>query len=412
MKVRIHYIIILLLLITACHGLNKLSLYNLSNQYSNTNFTVLDAVAFNNGSEATRVYVSVQMADMVTSSPENSGKNFREAGIKYKLFESYESKQIIDSATIIITDSTLYIFDTIIAIDIQYPEERKYILKLELTDLNRVDAVSNYLFLDNLSPLSRDNYLLRDVDGDLLFRNMTAEDESFFMQLSDTFAHQVFVRYYDREFPLALPPFLEETETNFDYRADSVFTIAANKGETGIMQLQEEGFYHIQTDSNQRGGYTLFRFHNGFPEIITTEQMLQPLRYITTKSEFDEMRNADDVKLAVDNFWLDNAGNASRARAMIHKYYSRVVDANNYFTSYHEGWKTDRGLIYIVYGPPKIVYRGKDIEEWLYGEKGNNNSIRLQFIKVGNPFSENDYSLVKSPSYKEKWYNIVNTWRR
>ncbi len=412
MKVRIHYIIILLLLITACHGLNKLSLYNLSNQYSNTNFTVLDAVAFNNGSEATRVYVSVQMADMVTSSPENSGKNFREAGIKYKLFESYESKQIIDSATIIITDSTLYIFDTIIAIDIQYPEERKYILKLELTDLNRVDAVSNYLFLDNLSPLSRDNYLLRDVDGDLLFRNMTAEDESFFMQLSDTFAHQVFVRYYDREFPLALPPFLEETETFFDYRADSVFTIAANKGETGIMQLQEEGFYHIQTDSNQRGGYTLFRFHNGFPEIITTEQMLQPLRYITTKSEFDEMRNADDVKLAVDNFWLDNAGNASRARAMIHKYYSRVVDANNYFTSYHEGWKTDRGLIYIVYGPPKIVYRGKDIEEWLYGEKGNNNSIRLQFIKVGNPFSENDYSLVKSPSYKEKWYNIVNTWRR
>ncbi len=328
------------------------------------------------------------------------------------MFESYESKQIIDSATIIITDSTLYIFDTIIAIDIQYPEERKYILKLELTDLNRVDAVSNYLFLDNLSPLSRDNYLLRDVDGDLLFRNMTAEDESFFMQLSDTFAHQVFVRYYDREFPLALPPFLEETETNFDYRADSVFTIAANKGETGIIQLQEEGFYHIQTDSNQRGGYTLFRFHKGFPEIITTEQMLQPLRYITTKSEFDEMRNADDVKLAVDNFWLDNAGNASRARAMIHKYYSRVVDANNYFTSYHEGWKTDRGLIYIVYGPPKIVYRGKDIEEWLYGEKGNNNSIRLQFIKVGNPFSENDYSLVKSPSYKEKWYNIVNTWRR
>ena len=412
MKVRIHYIIILLLLITACHGLNKLSLYNLSNQYSNTNFTILDAVAFNNGSEATRVYVSVQMADMVTSSAENSGKSFRKAGIKYRLFESYESKQIADSATIIITDSTLYIFDTIITIDIQYPEERKYILKLELTDLNRVDAVSNYLFLDNLSPLSRDNYLLRDADGDLLFRNMTAEDESFFMQLSDTFAHQVFVRYYNREFPLALPPFLEETETFFDYRADSVFTIAANKGETGAMQLQEEGFYHIQTDSNQRGGYTLFRFHKGFPEIITTEQMLQPLRYITTKSEFDEMRNADDVKLAVDNFWLDNAGNASRARAMIHKYYSRVVDANNYFTSYHEGWRTDRGLIYIVYGPPKIVYRGKDIEEWLYGEKGNNNSIRLQFIKVGNPFSENDYSLVKSPSYKEKWYNIVNTWRR
>jgi len=412
MKVRIHYIILLLLLITACHGLNKLSLYNLSNQYSNTNFTVLNAVAFNNGSRSTRVYVAVQMADMVTAGAGNSEKSFRKAGIKYELFESYESKKIIDSATIIITDSTLFILDTIITIDIQYPEERKYILYLELTDLNRVDAVSNYLFLDNSSPLSHDNYLLRGADGNLMFSNLTDEDGSFFMQLSDTFASQVFIRYYDREFPLALPPFLEETETNFDYRADSVFTIAVSKGETGILKLQDEGFYHVQTDTNQRGGYTLFRFHQGFPEIITTEQMLQPLRYITTKSEFDEMRNAVDVKLAVDNFWLDNAGNASRARAMIQKYYSRVVDANNYFTSYLEGWKTDRGLIYIVYGPPKIVYRGKDIEEWLYGEKGNNNSIRLQFVKVENPFSENDYSLIKSPSYKEKWYNIVNTWRR
>ena len=97
---------------------------------------------------------------------------------------------------------------------------------------------------------------------------------------------------------------------------------------------------------------------------------------------------------------------------MIQKFYGRVVDANVFFTSYHEGWKTDRGLIYLVYGPPKIVYRGDGIEEWLYGEKGNSNSIRFQFLKVVNPFTDNDYSLVKSPSYKEKWYNIVNTWRR
>jgi GWxTD domain-containing protein len=129
-------------------------------------------------------------------------------------------------------------------------------------------------------------------------------------------------------------------------------------------------------------------------------------------NEYDEIQNSDDIKLAIDNFWLNNAGNPGRARSMIQKYYGRVVEANEFFTSYHEGWKTDRGLIYIVYGPPKIVYRGKNMEEWLYGEKGNNNSIRLQFVKVLNPFSENDYSLIKSPAYKEKWYNIVNTWRR
>ncbi|MCK4569229.1 MAG: GWxTD domain-containing protein [Bacteroidales bacterium] len=411
MRSRIYYIVLILLL-SACNSLNRLSLYNLSNQYSNTSFTILKAVAFNDGRLSSRVFIPVQMSDMVTASGENSDKNFRKVGIKYELFETYESKHILDSASIIIIDSALFAKDTIITIDIQYPDDRKYILKLELIDLNRVDAVSKYLCLDNSVPASPDNFLLKGADGNLLFENVLGEDEEFFLQLSDTTAKEVFVRYYKREFPLALPPFLEEPEHNFDYRADSVFVIVAEKGETEVMQLQNEGFYHFQTDSSGRGGYTVFRFHKGFPEIISSEQMLQSLRYITTKNEFDEIRFSDDIKLAVDNFWLNNAGNPSRARAMIQKYYGRVVDANNYFTSYLEGWKTDRGLIYIVYGPPKIVFRGKDLEEWLYGEKGNSNSIRLQFVKVENPFTKNDYSLIKSPSYKEKWYNIVNTWRR
>jgi len=411
MKTRL-YTIILLVFLSACSGLNKLSLYNLSQQYSNTEFTVLDAVAFNDGGQSTHIYVPVFMTDMVTTNDEASGKNYRKAALQYELFETYESKQILDSAIFLVIDSTLYVDDTIIAIDIQYPDKKKYILKLELTDLNRVDAVSHYMVLDNSSQYSSDNYLMTDTDGDIFFTNILSEQDEVSIRFSDTLADKLYVRYYNRDFPLALPPFLEDTETNFDYMADSIFVFHASKGCSPVFHLPKEGFYHFQADSNQRSGFTVYRFHSGFPEIVTQDQMLGPLRYITTLSEYDEMQNSDDIKLAVDNFWLDNAGSPIRARSMIQKFYGRVVDANNYFTSYHEGWKTDRGLVYIVYGPPKIVYRGKDIEEWLYGEKGNPSSIRMQFVKVINPFSENDYSLIKSPSYKEKWYNIVSTWRR
>ena len=161
-----------------------------------------------------------------------------------------------------------------------------------------------------------------------------------------------------------------------------------------------------------RHGYTVYRFYEGFPKVLSSMQMLEPLRYITSKNEFDELKQASDKKLVVDNFWLENAGNPMRARAMIQKFYGRVEEANVFFSSYHEGWKTDRGLVYIIYGPPQRVFRGRQIEEWLYGEKGNPNSIRFTFVKMENPFTDNDYSLVKSPSYKEKWYNIVNTWRK
>jgi GWxTD domain-containing protein len=272
--------------------------------------------------------------------------------------------------------------------------------------------VDTYLCLDNSSGFSADNFLLKDSEGEMLFRNYVFENESFYLELSEQDAEKVYVRYYYREFPLALPPFIEETQTSFNFRADSNFVIEANMGKTETIRLQREGFYHFQTDTSQRAGYTIFRFARGFPEITTTEQMMEPLRYITTKSEYDAIVQAPDQKLALDNFWLNNAGNPARARSMIQKYYGRVVDANKFFTSYLEGWKTDRGLIYIVYGPPRIVYRGKNLEEWLYGEKGNKNSIRFQFVKVVNPFTENDYSLIKSPGFKEQWYNIVNSWRR
>ena len=412
MMKRVLYIFLLAGIFSACFNLNKISLYNLSRQYSNTLFTDVDAVAFNIDRSTVSLYVPISLADMNRELDTITGKWYTQVGIKYELFETYESKEILDSATLLLTDSTRRIADTLVCIDISYPGENKYLMKLGVTDLNRVDKVSTFLFLDNSSEYSRNNFLLKDPDGELLFRTTLAYDDEFFIQLSDSDADQLFVGYYRRDFPLALPPFIEEAKITFDYKADSIYIIPVKDGRTEILDLSLEGFYHFQTDTSQREGYTLFRFAPGFPEIQAADQMMQPLRYITTKNEFAELQLAEDKKLAVDNFWLDNAGNPSRARAMIQKYYGRVIDANNYFTSYLEGWKTDRGLIYLVYGPPGIVYRGKDIEEWLYGEKGNSNSIRFQFVKVVNPFSDNDYSLVKSPSYKEKWYNIVNTWRR
>jgi hypothetical protein len=89
-----------------------------------------------------------------------------------------------------------------------------------------------------------------------------------------------------------------------------------------------------------------------------------------------------------------------------------VVDVNFLFSSYQEGWKTDRGLIYIIYGPPSEVYRRDDEEEWIYGERGNPMSIRFYFMKVENPFTNNDFSLQRSPIYKTSWYVAVENWRR
>ncbi len=396
----------------SCFNLNRISLYNLSSQYDNTLFTEFDAQAFVSSDPLVKVYVPVNMMDFASGENEVNGVSYRQFELSYSLFQSYDSKDIVDSASVVITDSAMITVDTLVELHIPFPGKERYILKLELTDLNRIDAVEGFLPLDLTTLQSRDHFLMRDVDGEIMFSNVIRGGDDFFLQIDDKACQSLQVRYYNRDFPFALPPFLEETESSFDYTADSLFGLDMEDGRSELITLVQEGFYHFQKDTSQRAGFTVFRFYNAFPNIVSPQHMLYPLRYITTRDEYAELEQAENKKLAIDNFWIGNAGNPGRARAMIKKYYGRVEDANRYFTSYLEGWKTDRGLIYIVYGPPQIVYRTRNSEEWLYGEKGHSNSIRFRFVRVDNPFTGNDYSLIKSPSYKEKWYNIVNSWRR
>jgi hypothetical protein len=89
-----------------------------------------------------------------------------------------------------------------------------------------------------------------------------------------------------------------------------------------------------------------------------------------------------------------------------------VQDANYYFTSYLEGWKTDRGMVYLIYGSPNVIYRTLNSETWIYGEENNVNSLSYSFTKVNNPFTNNDYTLERSVVYKQSWITAVDIWRQ
>ena len=124
------------------------------------------------------------------------------------------------------------------------------------------------------------------------------------------------------------------------------------------------------------------------------------------------MSSYKNFKTAVDSFWLYAGGSHDRARELVRKYYHRVEDANDFFSSYIEGWRTDRGLIYIVYGPPNIVYKSSNSENWVYGAENNFNSLTFSFLKVINPFTDNDYRLERSQFLKKSWFNSVEMWRQ
>lgn len=392
----------------------KLSKRDISQVYSEYAFTTFDASVYHTSEAFSTVYVNIHLHHLTyrTTGP---GKQ-ADFALQYELFPSYNAKSPMDSATIHYSDS-LYAGQRMeLAVNFEIPAQYpgNYILKITLRDLAQPEnKTSKYVPVYKENKFSGQNFLLTDEADFPLFGGYILQDSYFKLRYPDTSKQQLIIRYYKRTFPIAKPPFAMEKNVTYSFEPDSFYSVALQQGITPLLELPYHGIYYIQTNLGDPSGLTLYRFDEGFPEVNVPSQALAPLRYLTTEREFDQLLSYNDYKTAIDSFWLERASySPERAKNMIRKFYKRVVDANLFFTSFLEGWKTDRGILYIIYGPPSEVYRKDDTEEWVYGERGNPMSIRFYFNKVDNPFSEEDYSLQRSPIYKTSWYIAIENWRR
>jgi GWxTD domain-containing protein len=406
---------VFLAVLAGCSSTSRISLMNLSILYQKeAYFTHLPVAVYHSGDSTSLAIVGIQLDELRYVNIPNTGLKYCYYRLSYRLMDNYEARTVLDSGSVVSGDTINAGRQIMVLQSIQFRAKRPqtYILEIVLTDLNRNEKIKNFIQIDKSSMATRQNFLALSEDNQPLFRDFIGSGEKVSLMCNNPLVNQLQVRCYFRDFPLARPPFSEDKQDVFDYRADSIFTIPVYQGKTGLFLLEREGFYHFQSDTTGKQGITLFRFYDGYPEIKSTAQLVTPLRYITTKTEYDKILEAEDQKDAVDQFWLETAGNAPRAKTLIQKYYTNVEESNDYFTSYQEGWKTDRGLIYIIFGRPDIVYRGNNTEEWTYGEPDQRNSLRFDFIKVNNPFTDNDYMLLRSASMKDPWYITVQSWRR
>ncbi|GAC1370218.1 MAG: hypothetical protein NVSMB30_08690 [Hymenobacter sp.] len=153
---------------------------------------------------------------------------------------------------------------------------------------------------------------------------------------------------------------------------------------------------------------------NAYPGLTTAAELIEPLRYLTTSQERQRLTNAPDPKRAVDKFWLDIAqGNQALGKDLIRRYYGRVTAANRLFAAHKAGWLTDRGLLYVVLGPPPSVRRLFSGEErWFYpdGSLGGG-PITYTFRPRPSTFAPDYYELVRRPEYELLWYAAVEKWR-
>ena len=189
---------------------------------------------------------------------------------------------------------------------------------------------------------------------------------------------------------------------------DSTFMISANQP----LQFTKEGLYNVFADTTQSEGLGILVVNERFPKVTRPQLLLGPLLYMSTNNEINEIKKAEDYKKALDKYWLTLMnGNAPLAQQSIRSFYGRVEEANQLFTTYKEGWKTDKGMIYIVLGPPDKVQRSKDREVWTYDHRGNAQNVNFTFNRRNNQFVDDHYELVRYAEYQPIWYPVVEAWR-
>lgn len=154
-----------------------------------------------------------------------------------------------------------------------------------------------------------------------------------------------------------------------------------------------------------------------FPRPVVLDELIGPLAYLASRAEMaqiDTIAGGPERRRAFERFWLTLFPDPARAAAMMRHYYGRVEEANRLFSSFKPGWKTDRGMVYIVYGPPDRVEKRPDTEVWYYSHPGTyaeNTFLFRRFFFAPPNLSVEDYLLLRGRGYEISWERRVQKLR-
>jgi GWxTD domain-containing protein len=123
------------------------------------------------------------------------------------------------------------------------------------------------------------------------------------------------------------------------------------------------------------------------------EIALNEIRHISTSAQRDALRKLDttpSVGEFMREFWAEIDPSPETAENELQReYYERFAFANEHYASFQNGWKTDRGRVYLLHGAPddiqyepwvnpNLLGNGaniKDAEVWIYVASANSRQL-------------------------------------
>jgi GWxTD domain-containing protein len=129
----------------------------------------------------------------------------------------------------------------------------------------------------------------------------------------------------------------------------------------------------------------------------------QDAAYIITDEErraFKGLQTDEERESFIEQFWLRRDPTPdTEENEFKEEHYRRIAYANEHFAWSNPGWRTDRGRVYIMFGPPDEIESSSAFEQWRYRyiEKVGNNIV----IDFADPTGWGEYHMTTDPAGRE-----------
>lgn len=412
---RLFIIVCSVLFLAACNSQKKAtSQQNQSNIYQPSVLSIRPEYSvFHTSDTLSQLLIKLDLAEILfnQANPENELQAMLR--FQYSLVDittDDNNKEVSDSLTTVKKLVKQQGSDVIIAsLNIHAQSGKVYLLNIEVFDMLRNSGQRSFVVVDKTSAHSSQNFRVLAAGSNMpLFRSYIPDADSVKILLRKN-VDKLYIKYAGDNTPLAPPPFSSQAEPAFEFIADSSWVLPYSTER--VFHFPYKGLYLVQTDTTKPGGLFLSGYDKSYPMVRDVASMILPLEYLSTSEEFRNIKQADNPKMAADDFWLKMGGNVAVSREMIRVFYNRMFYANQYFNSYKPGWKTDRGMIYLVFGPPSYIKKTANLETWEYYVKEEASNLTIKFIKVDSPYSSNHYIMQRSDVFTLYWRLAIDSWR-
>lgn len=377
---------------------------------------------FDEDAETSVLSISIRRAELYFSEANPEGVPMASMLISVRLFDNTVGGSLADTAVLKYDISREQVGgEYVFKVPLSTREGGSYTAELKIIDLIRQRTLQTFVDFERTGKYSKNYYRVRDhFSGNELFSRVVRRDQYVNVLNQSLQPDTLWLFYYK---PVkSVPPAPSTVLPEITLAPEPEVIVPLAYSDTLPIMFPLEGIYLISADSLIREGLVLYNFGPDHPTMTSPETMIPPLAYLATPLEMDSLLNAEKPKLALDQFWLDRTGSIERSKELIRIYYNRTLFSNYYFSSYKAGWLTDRGMIYIIYGPPDKVYKNAEGESWGYrmppvkSKWGSRYTYEEEYLwfnfrKQKNTFSDNDFVLNRASTPVSYWDMAVARWR-